>query len=93
NNPLFIISSDPQGHINKSNRHSITSGTEQGDLAGRLIEIKGDNMPIGIYSKMDDFTNNIITVQKGDTLYLFSDGYIDQFGGEKGKKFSNRSRG
>ncbi|RKX18825.1 MAG: hypothetical protein DRP35_08670 [Candidatus Zixiibacteriota bacterium] len=52
-----------------------------------LYEIKPDKMPIGIYTRMDNFTNQEIQLQKGDILYLFSDGYADQFGGEKGKKF------
>lgn len=53
-----------------------------------LTEIKADKMPIGIHSvRTDSFTNNEIQVHKGDSLYIFSDGYIDQFGGEKGKKF------
>ena len=43
-------------------------------------------MPIGIYTRMDDFTNQEIQLQKGDILYLFSDGYADQFGGKNGKK-------
>jgi serine phosphatase RsbU (regulator of sigma subunit) len=34
-----------------------------------------------------NFTNNIIQLQKGDSIYIFSDGYADQFGGPKGKKF------
>jgi serine phosphatase RsbU (regulator of sigma subunit) len=54
-----------------------------------LIEIKADKQPIGgldaDYRK--PFTNNEIELQKGDTLYLFTDGFADQFGGEKGKKF------
>ena len=52
-----------------------------------LIEIKTDRMPIGIHAEMKEFTNNELQLQKGDALYLFSDGYADQFGGEKGKKF------
>lgn len=53
-----------------------------------LIEYKADKMPIGIhFMKKDPFTNNIIDYQKDDSLYIFSDGYMDQFGGEKGKKF------
>ncbi|MBI4647443.1 MAG: SpoIIE family protein phosphatase [Bacteroidia bacterium] len=52
-----------------------------------LIEIKGDKMPVAIHMKMDDFTENVIHVHKGDTLYLFSDGFKDQFGGDKGRKF------
>lgn len=44
-------------------------------------------MPVGFYSRMDDFTNHEFDLQKGDTIYLFSDGYIDQFGGPEGRKF------
>ena len=55
---------------------------------GKLKVIKGDNMPIGISSKAGkSFTNHEIKVYKDDSLYLFSDGYADQFGGEKGKKY------
>ena len=53
-----------------------------------LIKIKGDRMPIGIYfRKQKYFTNHEIDLKKGDTFYIFSDGYVDQFGGEKGRKF------
>lgn len=52
-----------------------------------LIEIKGDKMPIAIHIKMEKFKMHEIKLQKGDQLYLFSDGYPDQFGGPKGKKF------
>jgi serine phosphatase RsbU (regulator of sigma subunit) len=55
---------------------------------GKLTEIKADRMPIGISSKAGKpFKNNEIKVKKDDTFYLFSDGIIDQFGGESGKKF------
>jgi serine phosphatase RsbU (regulator of sigma subunit) len=55
---------------------------------GKLTEIKADRMPIGISSKAGKpFKNNEIKVKKNDTFYLFSDGIIDQFGGENGKKF------
>lgn len=54
---------------------------------GELKEIKADKQPIGKYSFRKNFTNNSFPLQKGDTVYLFSDGYADQFGGPKGKKF------
>jgi serine phosphatase RsbU (regulator of sigma subunit) len=58
---------------------------------GELIEFKADRNPIGIYIKeLDSFTNHDIEVQKGDTLYIFSDGFVDQFGGEKGHKFKSK---
>ncbi|OFY25805.1 MAG: hypothetical protein A2309_09885 [Bacteroidetes bacterium RIFOXYB2_FULL_35_7] len=52
-----------------------------------LTEIKGDKMPVAIHDSMNNFTNQIIQLQKGDIFYLMSDGYKDQFGGSKGKKF------
>jgi len=44
-------------------------------------------MPIAIYEKMQEFSTHKIKLNKGDQLYLFSDGYADQFGGEYRKKF------
>ncbi len=53
-----------------------------------LIEYKGDRMPIGIYYRNESpFTNQTIDVRNGDTIYLFTDGYVDQFGGKYGQKY------
>ena len=52
--------------------------------------IKADRMPISIYHREDNFKNHIIKLKKGDIIYAFSDGYQDQFGGEKGKKFMTK---
>ena len=55
---------------------------------GVLRETRGDKMPIGINAvKEKSFTNHDIRLQKGDLIYLFSDGYADQFGGPEDKKF------
>jgi len=54
-----------------------------------LIEIKADLMPVGLHFKAGkSFTNHTIHIQRGDTIYLFSDGYPDQFGGPDDKKFN-----
>ncbi|GAB4294357.1 MAG: hypothetical protein Kow0068_19210 [Marinilabiliales bacterium] len=52
-----------------------------------LYEIKPDKMPIAIYEKMDRFKTVEFKLFEGDVLYMFSDGFADQFGGPKGKKF------
>ncbi|MBL4624267.1 MAG: SpoIIE family protein phosphatase [Flavobacteriales bacterium] len=49
-------------------------------------QIKGDKQPIGKYISSKKFTNRSIKVENGDSIFLFSDGYADQFGGLKGKK-------
>jgi serine phosphatase RsbU (regulator of sigma subunit) len=55
---------------------------------GKLLKFSADRMPIGIhFISFTPFTNQTIEIKKGDFLYLFSDGYADQFGGPKGKKF------
>lgn len=56
---------------------------------GALTEIKADKFPIGINLDgiVDQYTNHTIELKNGDSIYIFSDGYADQFGGEKGKKF------
>lgn len=54
---------------------------------GEFFEIDGDKQPVGRYEKYAPFTTHTRKLYTGDTLYMFSDGYADQFGGEKGKKF------
>ena len=60
---------------------------------GELIHYRADKMPVAIHYKMEPFTLNKIELQKGDAFYIFSDGFADQFGGPKQKKFmSNQLR-
>jgi serine phosphatase RsbU (regulator of sigma subunit) len=58
---------------------------------GELQEIKATRNPIGIYLKEVSFQSNDFSLRKGDVLYTFSDGYIDQFGGEDERKFKART--
>ena len=58
---------------------------------GELLETKADKMPIGIYIReKESFTCNEVDLQKGDTFYIFSDGYADQFGGLNGNKYKSK---
>jgi serine phosphatase RsbU (regulator of sigma subunit) len=56
---------------------------------GEIIERRGDRQPVGLYGDNLDtpYTNHEVEVLPGDTVYIFSDGYADQFGGPNGKKF------
>ncbi|HNV82536.1 MAG TPA: SpoIIE family protein phosphatase [Tenuifilaceae bacterium] len=57
----------------------------------QLVEYKPDKMPIGAYVKQDEpFRREEITLKSGDTFYLFSDGFVDQFGGEDGRKYMKK---
>lgn len=60
---------------------------------GALKQIKGDKFPVGAFveDKIQKFTSKEFTVSSGDILYLFSDGFADQFGGQNGKKYKYAS--
>ncbi|MBI4646485.1 MAG: SpoIIE family protein phosphatase [Bacteroidia bacterium] len=89
NNSLFIVTQrDLQSVVPQYTSDSkIISVISDNQNNYRLIEIKGDKMPVAIHLRMDTFTNHIIRLEKGDILYLMSDGFQDQFGGPNGKKF------
>jgi serine phosphatase RsbU (regulator of sigma subunit) len=57
---------------------------------GKLEELKPDKMPVGIHHFMDQFSTTKVILKKGDHIYLFTDGYVDQFGGPLSKKFMSR---
>lgn len=60
---------------------------------GEIKEMTANKFAIGGMQLGDDkkvFENNVIPLEKGDTLYMFTDGFVDQFGGEKGKKFMSK---
>ena len=59
---------------------------------GKFEEIKADRHPIGLFlnEEFQNFKNNEINIEEGDIIYLFTDGYSDQFGGPKSKKFKYR---
>ena len=56
---------------------------------GILIETKANKQPIGKFENLQPYNTHSFQLEKGDTIYIFSDGYSDQFGGEKGKKYKS----
>ena len=60
----------------------------------KLIEFKGDKMPVGKGEDgAMDFSNQLIDLQKDDLIYTFTDGYADQFGGPNDRKFMYKQLG
>jgi len=53
---------------------------------GEVLETKADKEPIGKFDAQSPYTTHTFELQKNDSIYIFSDGYYDQFGGERGKK-------
>lgn len=82
NNPLWIISQSK--FISEINPQMLKQIQHDDAI---LFEIKSDKQPISYYPDAKPFTNHEIKLAKEDLIYLFTDGYADQFGGEKGKKF------
>jgi len=54
---------------------------------GILLETKANKQPIGKFENLEPYTTHSFQLEKGDTIYIFSDGYSDQFGGARGKKY------
>jgi serine phosphatase RsbU (regulator of sigma subunit) len=52
-----------------------------------LTEFKGDHIPVGIYITDDSFTNHVVDLQQDDSIYMYSDGITDQFGGPHNRKY------
>ena len=58
---------------------------------GEIIETKANKQPIGQFDNQEPYTTHCFDLEQGDAIYIFSDGYVDQFGGEKGKKFKAKA--
>jgi len=85
NNPLYLIRD--KSIIAGKDLEPYTS-IENGNY--QLYELKGDRQPIGVYWEETSFTNRSIMLNENDSFYIFSDGFVDQFGGEHRKKFKSR---
>jgi len=84
-NPLYLVR-------NKEVVSGRDIGAEkpvEGDQA-LLFELKGDKQPIGIHWEEKKFTNQVVPLLEGDIVYIFSDGYVDQYGGVHRKKFKTQ---
>ncbi len=85
NNPVYIVR--PINNDLLSVNGNLTEPNIEGDELN-LFEIKADSQPIGYYTGKDDpFTLQEIQLKKGDLVVISSDGYPDQFGGPRGKKY------
>lgn len=79
-NPLWLV--------RKGNFENETPNISHDSL--KLFEFKANKQPVGQYEHRSAFETTTITLKKGDIIYLSSDGYPDQFGGEKAKKLKSK---
>lgn len=87
-NPAWIVrkENEPDIEITGNVVHSEFS------IAGyKLFELKGDKQPIGYFERAVPFNKTELILKKGDRIYLFTDGFADQFGGDKGKKYKYKT--
>lgn len=82
NNPLYVVRSKDKNVLSEK-------VVEYGNFA--IYEIKGNSQPIGAYIKHHNFNTHELNLSEGDSLYIFSDGYADQFGGPNGKKLKYKT--
>ena len=84
-NPLYLVRR--KEHPKPLPGEIPVNEPESNDNGHLLYEIPADKMPISHFLKMERFNSYEIDLLEGDNLYLFSDGYPDQFGGPRNKKF------
>lgn len=85
NIPLYLIREKAQA---KGAERDLLVSSEND--AYELYKIKSDKQPLGVHWEETHFTSHLIQLQDRDTLYIFSDGYADQYGGKKRKKFKSK---
>jgi serine phosphatase RsbU (regulator of sigma subunit) len=81
-NPLYLIRDRAQlsGKEPPSETSFLSEDYE-------LFELKGDKQPIGVHWEETEFSTQVVSLKERDSIYVFSDGYVDQFGGDEQKKF------
>jgi len=84
NNPLYIIRNK---NVPEQKELEDYASIDNGEY--RLFELKGDKQPIGTHWEENPFRTTSVCLKEEDSFYMFSDGYIDQFGGEHRKKFKS----
>lgn len=94
NNPLYIIKNEKLQLKNLDISDSIPDflvSEYEEEKTLKFYELKGDKMPIAIYGRMDNFTMHEFQLQKGDLVYLKTDGYEDSIGGPKERKYLSKN--
>jgi serine phosphatase RsbU (regulator of sigma subunit) len=91
-NPLYLVRK-----LKRSEKAKLTRGEEldlpRGSIYDKdhvLLQIRADQMPIGVSEKNMRFTSTTLK-DDGYNIYMFSDGFLDQFGGPQGKKFMSKN--
>ena len=87
-NPVWIVRKEALPNIEINGVSLEPNLVEDGH---KLFEIKGDKQPVGHFENRTPFTSHEGILQSGDRIYMTSDGFADQFGGDSGKKFKYKN--
>jgi serine phosphatase RsbU (regulator of sigma subunit) len=93
-NPVWIIRKRhcEGDSLKKSQTIDEIASLPRNDESLELIEIKPDKMPVGKHDRdQETFTAHTLDIKEGDIIYTLTDGFPDQFGGDKGKKFMSKN--
>lgn len=87
-NPLYVIRNEfiEDEKITEIEKNKKIKIHKTIDKQTHIIELKADRQPVAIHISETDFTNVKFQLKKNDCIYVFSDGFVDQFGGDLGKK-------
>lgn len=86
-NPLYLLRKTKENFIENLSKNNYRFVNKE-DIS--LFDIKADKQPIAVHIKEHEFNNQKIKYMTGDRIYLFSDGFADQTGGELSKKFLSK---
>lgn len=81
------------GLVDEQLRRIYFSGANMSCLVARgngILEITGDRQHVGYNTDLYPFTDHTFSYEPNDTVYLFTDGFVDQFGGDKNKRYMSR---
>ena len=85
-NPLYLIREKKNMYGDHLGQYASIDNKDY-----QLFELKGDKQPIAIYSIETDFVTKQVQLREGDSIYLFSDGFVDQKGGPNSRKFLSKN--
>lgn len=88
NNPLYILREGNEPFYNLAGE--VQEPCDCSSERIKLYDVSGCKQPLAYHPLSDDFRLHEFQMRPGDEIYMFSDGYVDQFGGEKNKKFRHK---
>jgi serine phosphatase RsbU (regulator of sigma subunit) len=88
NIPLILIRKKDRAGKEEEAEEDLKPSAENDNYL--LFRLRGDKQPIGVHWDEKNFSKHLVNLREGDTIYIFTDGFADQFGGKNRKKYKSR---